>query len=58
MKKKINKPKIALVASTDITISAFFRNHIKYLLKQYTVVVITNYKNNNFLKDVSDDINI
>ena len=45
MTKKINKNKIVIVASTGITINAFFRNHINFLLKKYYVIVISNFNN-------------
>ena len=45
MLKKINKNKIVIVASTGITINAFFKNHINFLLKKYYVVVISNFQN-------------
>ena len=54
MKKITNKPVITLVASTDITITAFFINHLKFLTQKYKIIVITNFKDNEFLKEIPD----
>ena len=50
MKKNIKKPKIVLVASTDITINAFSKSY-KIFFKKYNVIVISNFKNKDFFKN-------
>jgi len=53
-----NRKKIAVIATSDITIKAFFVEHLRTFINFYDLTVITNTTNHNFLCDYGINVKV